>query len=203
MSAFQPHGGSVVSLSRLFVFLAALVVASSLSLAQAAPAAAHDELLSSTPASGERWDAAPEEVSLQFAADVLTIGAAVIVADGAGRDWVVGEPIVDAGSVRVELAADMPEAGYEIRWRVVSEDGHPISGVIPFTVGDGAPLVRETPEVGSESASATPVAPQDSGTVRLILIGIAGAVIAAGYALIHTLRRRRALRAGDRDAPAA
>jgi methionine-rich copper-binding protein CopC len=101
----------------------------------ASPAAAHDELVASTPSIGEQLASAPSEVSLTFSADVLTIGAAVIIADGAGRDWVADEPVVTDGVVTVGLQSGMPDAGYEIRWRVVSEDGHPISGLVPFTVG--------------------------------------------------------------------
>jgi hypothetical protein len=40
----------------------------------------------------ERLDAAPSEVSLTFSADVLTIGAAVVIADASGRDWAAGAP---------------------------------------------------------------------------------------------------------------
>ncbi len=94
----------------------------------AAPAAAHDELLASSPSPGAALDSAPTEVTLTFSADVLTIGAAVIVADGAGKDWAAAAPAVDNGVVSVPLVPALPAGGYEIRWRVVSQDGHPISG---------------------------------------------------------------------------
>ena len=45
------------------------------------PAAAHDDLIGSEPAEGERLETAPESVSLRFTSEVLTIGAAVVVAD--------------------------------------------------------------------------------------------------------------------------
>ncbi len=172
-------------------------------LAVSTPAAAHDELVSSTPASGERLDAAPATVSLQFSADVLTIGAAVVVADAAGRDWVIGEPVIDVGTVSVDLDASMPVAGYEIRWRVVSADGHPISGLIPFTIGDAEPLVREAAPRADDTESAAPdqSAPQGDGGLRLLPIGIGGAALAVGaFALIYFIRRRRAGRGDDTDA---
>lgn len=178
-------------------------------LASASPASAHDELVASTPAAGAQLASAPSEVSLTFSADVLTLGAAVIVADGEGRDWAATDPVVADGVVTVGLSPDMPDAGYEIRWRVVSEDGHPVSGLVPFTVGDAAPLTR-TPaadattgemaptDASATDASATDAAAQeqdtqaDQGSPRIVLIGIGGAIAAlAVFALIHLLRRKK------------
>lgn len=178
----------------------AVAVAATIVLVSASPAAAHDELISSTPAPGARLTEAPTEISLTFSADVLTLGAAVIVADGAGHDWAVGEPTVQSGTVTVELDAGMPADGYEIRWRVVSADGHPISGLVPFTVGDAAPLTRTPAATDTpESASADPAVAmqeqstqEDQGVLRILLVGVGGALVAiAVYALIHLIRRKK------------
>ena len=168
----------------------------------ASPAAAHDELIASTPSIGEQLASAPSEVSLTFSADVLTIGAADIVADGAGRDWVADEPVVTDGVVTVGLQSGMPDAGYEIRWRVVSEDGHPISGLVPFTVGDASPLERTpaatgaaTDETGPQAAMQEQGAHEDQGVLRILLIGIGGAIVAvAVFTLIQLLRRKKGTR---------
>ncbi|MBF4561292.1 copper resistance protein CopC [Microbacterium sp. VKM Ac-2870] len=164
-----------------------------------APASAHDELLESSPASGAALTSAPAEVSLTFSADVLTIGAAVIVADASGHDWAASAPSVDNGVVTVALDPQIPVGGYEIRWRVVSQDGHPISGLIPFTVGDAAPLTR-TPAASEPSAPAATAgadAPaqsthEDQSILRVLLVGAAGAIIAAAaYTVFHFLRRKK------------
>lgn len=171
-------------------------------LVPAAPAAAHDELLASSPSPGAALDSAPTEVTLTFSADVLTIGAAVIVADGAGKDWAAAAPAVDNGVVSVPLVPALPAGGYEIRWRVVSQDGHPISGVIPFTIGGAAPLTRTpvaTPATRAASdASTADTTPQDQsaredqGIIRILLVGAGGAIIAvAAYAAFHLLRRKK------------
>lgn len=187
-------------MSRSPSVLFAVAVAATIVLVSASPAAAHDELISSTPASGSQLSEAPAEISLTFSADVLTIGAAVIVADGAGRDWAVGEPTVQSGTVTVELGAGMPEGGYQIRWRVVSEDGHPISGLVPFTVGEAAPLTRTPAATDTpESASTDPAVAmqdqstqEDQGVLRILLVGAGGALAAtAVYALIHLIRRKK------------
>ncbi|WP_137844643.1 copper resistance CopC family protein [Microbacterium sp. 2FI] len=181
---------------RTRVFAAGVVVASAVVLASAVPATAHDDLSSSSPAVGEVMTTAPEAVSLVFSEEVLPLGAAVIVVDQTGRDWVAAEVMLDAATVTAELASGMPDAGYELRWRVVSSDGHPISGVVPFTIGDGEPLTR-TPAPGAGEADPTNAmdlqsqsTQENQGALRVLMIGLAGAGIAvAVFLLIFFLRR--------------
>ncbi len=117
--------------------VAGLAVAVVALFATAAPASAHDKLVSSDPASDETLQAAPETVSLTYSAEVLDMGAAVVVTDGDGTDWVSDAPVIDGAVVTAALDPGLPDGGYEIRWRVVSSDGHPITGIVPFAVGDG------------------------------------------------------------------
>ena len=188
-------------MSRSRTLLAALLVAGALVAGVASPAAAHDKLVASSPSPGETLAAAPSEVSLTFSADVLTIGAAVIVADASGRDWAAGEPTVTDGVVTVAIEPGMTDAGYEIRWRVVSEDGHPISGLVPFTVGAGSPLERspvvtpsptDTPVARADDTVQEQSAQEDQAVVRIVLVGIGGAIVAvAVFALSQLLRRKK------------
>jgi len=191
--------------TRLRTLLLAVALAGTSVLVTALPAAAHDELLGSTPASGEALTDAPAEVTLTFSADVLTIGAAVIVADAADRDWVADAPVVRDGTVTVSLDPQLPIGGYEIRWRVVSQDGHPISGIIPFTVGGAEPLTRTpaatAPSTSTDAGTAADAqdttaqdqgAREDQGIIRILLVGAGGAIIAvAAYAAFHFLRRKK------------
>jgi methionine-rich copper-binding protein CopC len=193
---------------RFSVGVAAAVV---LVLASVAPASAHDELLSSTPAASDRLDAAPTSVSLEFSADLMDVGALIMVADAAGEDWAAGEATVELTTVTVPLTEGMPVGGYEVRWRVVSSDGHPISGVIPFTVGDAEPLQREATAGGAPAGSSDTGEPaaqdqpsqstqENRGVLRVAVIGVAGAAIAvAVLAAIYFLRRRQ--HAGGTDEP--
>lgn len=123
-------------------------------LPAATAASAHDELAGSEPASGEALDAAPAAVRLDFSGDVLTFGAAVVVADDGDETWQAGDPVLDGASVSVPLDPALPDGAYEIRWRVVSSDGHPITGLVPFTVGD-------VDAEGADDASAAPAPPSD------------------------------------------
>lgn len=177
-------------------------------LGNSSPAFAHDELVESSPTVGQVFETAPTEVSLSFSAEVMTMGAIVVVVDESGRDWVDGELALDGTQVSAVVQPGMPEAGYEVRWRVVSADGHPISGVIPFTVGDGAPFDRDAAAASQTDAgaSAAPEAAaserptsgtqsqitQENPVLRTVLIGAGGAIAAITVFAVITLFRRRA-----------
>ncbi|WES64995.1 copper resistance protein CopC [Microbacter sp. GSS18] len=198
-----------MSAVRLLSRLAAgAALAAAFALGTAAPASAHDDLVRSDPAEDAALAAAPAEVTLEFSDEVLTIGAVIVVADASGADWVDGELEVREGTVVAHLADGMPDAGYEVRWRVVSADGHPISGLIPFTVGDADPLVRDASADAAggsgagdgSAAGATPTQiTQEGGIPRVVLIGGAGAAVAAAGFAAFTLIRRRARVAGGSD----
>lgn len=189
-------------------FTVGVAVAVVVVLTSVAPASAHDELVSSIPVADDRLDSAPTSVSLEFSSDVMELGALIMVADESGADWVAGDPTVQLNTVTVPISEGMPVGGYEVRWRVVSADGHPISGVIPFTVGDAEPLQRQPAAdatTSADNADAAAERPQDSqstqengGVSRVALIGAAGAATAvAVLAGIHFIRRRQT--AGSTD----
>lgn len=174
----------------------AAVVAAALTV-DAAPASAHSSLAFSSPADEERFAEAPREVRLVFVSNVLELGAIVIVADATGRDWVAGPPVIDGAEVLVPLLEGMPEAGYEVRWRVVSEDGHPISDAIPFTVGAGERYssVADAPPEPQVDSTATGQDNEGATTARLITIGGIGAAFAIAILVaIEIIRRRGAPR---------
>ena len=174
-----------------------------------APASAHDELVSSTPTADAALDPAPTEVVLTYSDNILDVGVEVSVTDADGAEWVADAPVVDGPTVTVPLGSDMPGGTYTAEWRVVSSDGHPISGTIPFTVTTPAaspsPSASE-PAVASPtdavtsapSASAEPSASDtDSGEQGLsgahiaIIAGIILALVIIIAAVLLVLARRR------------
>lgn len=167
------------------------VTTAALLLGTALPALAHDDLIASDPAEGQALETAPDSVSLTFTSEVLTIGAALVVADATGADWVASDPEVDDGTVTAALETGMPDGAYQVRWRVVSEDGHPISGLVPFTVGD-AELLAGPVAPTAAAPTAAPIAEPAStgGAVRTVLIGAAGAAVAVGGYALALVRRR-------------
>ena len=119
----------------LFAALTALLVV----FASAAPAAAHDELLSTTPEAGAVLDSAPETVELTFSGDILDIGHEIHVTDSEGRDITQGTLGVTGKTVSQPLRdSGRGDDTYTVTWRVVSQDGHPIEGKFQYGVGSGA-----------------------------------------------------------------
>ena len=199
-----------------------LAVAAFAVLAIAAPASAHDSLVTSTPGADERLDVAPESIVLTFSGELLvlgdsTLGAVVIVVDEHGRDWVSGDVVVSGNTVTTPVDPGMPDAGYQVRWQVVSEDGHPISGIVPFTIGDADPMVStnangsasEPSDADTDANAATGSASDQTttdadGIPRVLLIGAGGAVLAAAaFALYRFLRRPRTASAAPGSGDAA
>jgi copper resistance protein C len=181
-------------------------------LPTATAASAHDELVGSDPSPGAALDAAPAAVRLDFSADVLTFGAAIVVADDTDATWQSGEPVLDGASVSVPLDPALPDGSYQVRWRVVSSDGHPITGLVPFTVGDAAaesaedtsaaaaadeeapdPVAPDPVATDERTAVAAPSrAPGSGSTSRTLVVAGGGAVLALGiYALVVVVRGRR------------
>jgi copper transport protein len=112
--------------------LAAVVVAG--------PAAAHAELVSTTPADGAQVESAPSAVTLEFT-EPVSIGAGYVrVLDGEGDRADTGTPEVVDSTVVLPLRDDLPDSGYLVTYRVISADSHPVSGAFGFVVGDAEPV---------------------------------------------------------------
>jgi methionine-rich copper-binding protein CopC len=178
------------------------------------PAAAHDYLVSSVPEQGETVQAPPTEVSLEFNTSIGERFAQVAVVDDAGTTFQVGEPVVSGPSLTQAVDGLQPGMAVTISYRVVSSDGHPIGGTVPFAVaaaaGEQNPPAPPPPQPDAddgETAATTRAAPatttdrttetaatssEDSSTVSPVVWVAAAAVtvLLAGAAL--TLSRRRA-----------
>lgn len=120
------------------------------------PAAAHDTLISSTPSTGEVLEQAPEEIRLTFSADLLDLGGEILVTDEQGAQHTDGAMVVDGADASIGVD-DLADGGYTVAWRVVSSDGHPISGVIPFAVGDAEPPASPAAQAGEDPENTDPV----------------------------------------------
>lgn len=189
----------------------AAVLAAMLALT-ASPALAHDELLSSNPESGAVLAESPQTLALTFSGNLLEMGTEVILQDDADTPWPTADPVIDGTVVTVDVSEALPAGSYRLAWRVVSSDGHPIEGTVPFTVGQvsSAPPASATPSPtatapSAAAPSATEASPAPShGTEaspgRMILVGVAGAGVALlVYAGALWLMRRGKTRANRTD----
>lgn len=134
----------------LSAFLAVLFT-----LAQAVPASAHAELLSSNPAAGALLAESPGVLTLVFSEEVSSDTVRVSLVDVNGTEQAVHVMVLGQ---RVDLhpLRSLPAGGHVISWKVISADGHLVSGLIPFDVGP-APSASTTTVTGPAGDSGSPI----------------------------------------------
>src|SRR5919201_739884 len=92
------------------------------------------------PAAGSVVATAPAEVVLHFDQQVRDVSSTVTNAQGA--PVTTGADSTAPGDVRalvIPMQQNLPNGDYTVRWRIVSTDGHIISGVFAIGVGAGRP----------------------------------------------------------------
>jgi methionine-rich copper-binding protein CopC len=120
----------------------------------AAPAAAHNSLKSSTPADGEQLTTAPTEVTLTFMQSADPRFVKVAVRGPGGASATAGGPTV-TGTVVHQPLGPLTSGKYTVEYRVVSQDGHPVSGALSFTLV----LPEPSRAAASPAPSASPSTP--------------------------------------------
>jgi copper resistance protein C len=183
---------------RLRRVAATLAVGVTALVGSAVPASAHENLVRAVPGDGSTVTSAPARVQLVF--DEKVGMPADIVVTGPTGERVEQGPVQvldNTAGVRVDVRA----AGrYTVAFRVVSADGHPVTGQTGFRFAPGgtarpgsAPPSTEHVGQGGHADHAEHTAGEDEpagGLGRGPVIGIAaGAALLAGLALL-TLRRR-------------
>ena len=202
----------------LSALIAAIALAGASVFLIAAPASAHDELVSTDPAADATVDALPAQLTLTFSGVLSTeVGATELqVTDAAGTSLADGDPVVadttvtqplagtsergDHGAVEGRLQRRPPDLG-RVHLHGDRTGAHP----------DPDPAARRSPSAPTESPSATetavPVTDEDSDSDdawpwivgAILLVAIAGAVT---YLLVSSARRKRALEAATTLPPA-
>ncbi|MFD7082347.1 copper resistance CopC/CopD family protein [Streptomyces sp. NPDC059918] len=156
--------------------LLALVAALyALLLGGAGPAFAHAGLSGSDPADGAVLKTGPQYVTLTFTESVSFSEDSLRVLSPK-NERVNPRPAQHAdgkdATARVELAGKLPRGTYTVAWRVVSADGHPISGAFVFSIGQPS----ETAAVVATGS------PDDTAVARLY--GVFRYVAYSGLALL-------------------
>ena len=173
--------------------LGVLAIVVLLVLGPAAPASAHASLVGSDPAEGTVLDAAPDTIGLVFNETVLGVPDGVRVFDAQGEP-VASDSSVSGHELDVELTGEVGDGTLVVVWRVLSEDGHPISGSLSFSIGAASTSVVRPPteSSGSTDVPATLSAVRAVGYVGLFLAGglVAFVVVCAPAALSPRGRRR-------------
>lgn len=148
------------SVRSAFVSAAAVVFVGSVVVAS--PASAHDRLVDAKPAAKSKSAEAVDKITLTYSANIMKRGAALKVhVDGSPVDS--GEPVISGRKVSTTLGSAITAGDVKVVWRVVSSDGHPITGTHTFKVA----AKEKTPTTSAEptdtaSASASPTATSSS-----------------------------------------
>ena len=119
-----------------------------LSVAIAPTAFAHADLQVSTPEDGESLEIAPEEIRLTFSEELFEelVEISILDADGDLYSTIEVEQTPPPGTdVIFPWPTQAPPGEYSIAYRVVSADGHPVTGTISFSYAATAPE-PSTPE---------------------------------------------------------
>jgi methionine-rich copper-binding protein CopC len=168
--------------------------AAALVLSAAAPASAHSQLVGSTPSEGETLTELPAEFSVtmneRLLADAGLSAFALRVRDADGLYY--GDGCLQVVDDTMTTAAAIGAAGdYVLEWQVVSADGHPVGGEIPFSWTGEATAEPEPAEPGTSSGhhDAEP-AEIPLGDIVWIVAAVLVVAIAVTVALIATRRRR-------------
>jgi copper resistance protein C len=195
-------------ISRVVRAVAVTLICAVALLVGAAPAFAHTRLQSSDPADGTSLGAGPQRVSLTFNEPMQTGFATLTVIGPDSRPYQSGEVTANGGTVSIGVAPLGPAGRYEVGYRVVSEDGHPVTGSIAFTLtapGPAAATPTAAPAAAPSSALAAPAsaaptsaapAPvaastDDDGGAMPVWPWIVGGVVLIGVGAVAALRLGR------------
>lgn len=123
------------------------LVGTGLVVASAPPAAAHTALEASSPKDGGRIDRAPTELLMDFSYPILTTGYKLVVQGPDGKQYQSGPPQIADDKLTQPLKPLGPVGLYQVRFRIVAGDGHPLNSAMKFT------LTKPGPALGGAKAS--------------------------------------------------
>ena len=149
-----------------------------IALTTAPTASAHAVRIATDPAVDAELATGPPQVSATFNEHLQTAFAAMTVVGPDENLWSTGEPRVDGAVISIDVMPLGPAGTYTVNYRVISADGHVVSGSWPFhltTAGTGHP----GPPAAADKPEGIPVWP----------FLAAAAVLAAG-GVWWALRRR-------------
>jgi len=125
-------------------FLVGLLLVSVSFIGGAIPASAHADLTGTSPVDGAVLESEPESLTLSFNSRILDGMAKIAVTNS--LDELVTGVVAESASTTVTALwpADLPGDTYVVAYRIVSEDGHPITGTFSFSYPDSQTVMAES-----------------------------------------------------------
>jgi len=169
------------------------VAAAAFVLAAAAPAAAHNYVVDSTPAEGEVLTALPEAWEVvtnetMLYADDAVFGLWARDADG----LFYGDGCVEVSDSRMSAAPVIGAPGdYTLVYALISADGHPLTGEIPFEWAGEAEVATGSAEPARCGAAPSEPDAAAPSSDAIWIVAAVGAVAAAVIVAVLLTRRRK------------
>ena len=168
----------------IFVVLATLVPAAS--------AQAHAELMSTSPPAGHAV-APPSAVTFTFDDVVQLPPAALRVTGPHGAPVTVHAMQPNSKTLQGMFPRTLAAGAYSVRWRIVADDGHIVSGKLRFSVRAGA---THAATAAAPRTPPPPVSEKDTGTAAVVLTLLL-CLITIGAIGIALVRLRKSAREVD------
>lgn len=152
-------------------------------------AAAHSDLVSTTPEAGANLDEAATEVVMTFESELQADGSGFVVTDDDGAEVGTGSldlQVAERNELRGAVEIDEPGV-YTVTWTSVAADGFETGGEFAFGYRAEPPAPEEHDDHGEAPDTAMPVPQQ--GPDPLVIVG-AGLVLVA----VLIVARRAVLR---------
>lgn len=204
---------TLVDVHRNIALAATAAMVFLLSVLMAPTGSAHADLQVSTPEDGESLEVAPEEIRLTFSEELFEELVEISILDAAGDLYstIKLEQTPPPGTdVIFPWPPQTPPGEYSIAYRVVSADGHPVTGTISFSYAattpepsssDSTPSAQSSTPASSPTASAPSASPTNesstssstdssSGTPLVVLGVVLLLGVIAASAIIVRARQR-------------
>lgn len=194
------------TVSRLRRFTAATAIAGALAIGgtalAASPAFAHDELVGQG-FTEDQQTGAVSGITLTFSDSVIKVGTEIAITDPKGAVVSDGAAVVNARDVTQAVKTPLPAGGaYQVAWRVVSSDGHPISGSYFFevaadgsaqitAVGEDDPRSAPSKDGAKPEAGASKPSSESGGVPIGAVVGIGGGLVVVIAITVLLTRRRK------------
>ncbi|MDR7236024.1 copper resistance CopC/CopD family protein [Neobacillus drentensis] len=119
---------------------------------------AHAYIKKSTPLENETVEKVPTKVTIKFDESIQPSFNSIKVFDSEGNRVDKKNGRIDPKQpfiLKSDLKKNLPNGSYRIKWKVVSSDGHPVEGVIPFQIGEKG---QDSTAIENETKGYTPKA---------------------------------------------
>jgi len=158
-------------------------------LGLATPALAHNSLTGSDPVNEASVDVGPKTVELTFDQPVQEGDGlnSVAVTGPDGSHWEAGPAEVDSNVVSTPVRELGPKGTYKIGYRIVSADGHPVSGELTFTLTKAAGGTPATDIPNSTGTGTSDAAGESDDSGIPIWVWLVGAAVLLGAGLVFAL----------------